>query len=363
MSSSFGKIFTISTWGESHGAGIGVTIDGCPAGVPLTVEDIQFYLDRRKPGQNTLTTARSEKDKVQILSGVFEGKTTGTPISLAIFNEDQRSGDYSEIQSWYRPGHADLTYDLKYGFRDYRGGGRSSARETAARVAAGSVARKILKSLFATEFLSWVSSVGQFEANIDFDSLTYDLIDASPIRCPDKDASSKMEATIASVKAEKDSIGGTVSLLIRNVPPCLGEPAFDRTEALLAQAMLSIPASKGFEIGSGFQSAKMRGSEHNDIPYFKNGTFHTRTNYAGGTLGGITNGENIYCKIAFKPTATIAKEQETVNKEGVSGTLAAKGRHDPCVAVRAPVIVESMAALVLVDLFLRNRARQNLFEI
>lgn len=363
MSSSFGKIFTISTWGESHGAGIGVTIDGCPAGVPLTVEDIQFYLDRRKPGQNTLTTARSEKDKVQILSGVFEGKTTGTPISLAIFNEDQRSGDYSEIQSWYRPGHADLTYDLKYGFRDYRGGGRSSARETAARVAAGSVARKILKSLFATEFLSWVSSVGQFKANIDFDSLTYDLIDASPIRCPDKDASSKMEATIASVKAEKDSIGGTVSLLIRNVPPCLGEPAFDRTEALLAQAMLSIPASKGFEIGSGFQSAKMRGSEHNDIPYFKNGTFHTRTNYAGGTLGGITNGENIYCKIAFKPTATIAKEQETVNKEGVSGTLAAKGRHDPCVAVRAPVIVESMAALVLVDLFLRNRARQNLFEI
>jgi chorismate synthase len=363
MSSNFGKIFTISTWGESHGAGIGVTIDGCPAGVPLTVEDIQFYLDRRKPGQNTLTTARSEKDKVQILSGVFEGKTTGTPISLAIFNEDQRSGDYSEIQSWYRPGHADLTYDLKYGFRDYRGGGRSSARETAARVAAGSVARKILKSLFATEFLSWVSSVGQFEANIDFDSLTYDLIDASPIRCPDKDASSKMEATIASVKAEKDSIGGTVSLLIRNVPPCLGEPAFDRTEALLAQAMLSIPASKGFEIGSGFQSAKMRGSEHNDIPYFKNGTFHTRTNYAGGTLGGITNGENIYCKIAFKPTATIAKEQETVNKEGVSGTLAAKGRHDPCVAVRAPVIVESMAALVLVDLFLRNRARQNLFEI
>lgn len=363
MSSNFGKIFTISTWGESHGAGIGVTIDGCPAGVPLTVEDIQFYLDRRKPGQNTLTTARSEKDKVQILSGVFEGKTTGTPISLAIFNEDQRSGDYSEIQSWYRPGHADLTYDLKYGFRDYRGGGRSSARETAARVAAGSVARKILKSLFATEFLSWVSSVGQFEANIDFDSLTYDLIDASPIRCPDKEASSKMEATIASVKAEKDSIGGTVSLLIRNVPPCLGEPAFDRTEALLAQAMLSIPASKGFEIGSGFQSAKMRGSEHNDIPYFENETFHTRTNYAGGTLGGITNGENIYCKIAFKPTATIAKEQETVNKEGISGTLAAKGRHDPCVAVRAPVIVESMAALVLVDLFLRNRARQNLFEI
>lgn len=363
MSSNFGKIFTISTWGESHGAGIGVTIDGCPAGVPLTVEDIQFYLDRRKPGQNTLTTARSEKDKVQILSGVFEGKTTGTPISLAIFNEDQRSGDYSEIQSWYRPGHADLTYDLKYGFRDYRGGGRSSARETAARVAAGSVARKILKSLFATEFLSWVSSVGQFETNIDFDSLTYDLIDASPIRCPDKEASSKMEETIASIKAEKDSIGGTVSLLIRNVPPCLGEPAFDRTEALLAQAMLSIPASKGFEIGSGFQSAKMRGSEHNDIPYFENGTFHTKTNYAGGTLGGITNGENIYCKIAFKPTATIAKEQETVNKEGVSGTLAAKGRHDPCVAVRAPVIVESMAALVLVDLFLRNRARQNLFEI
>ncbi len=361
MSSSFGKIFTISTWGESHGAGIGATIDGCPAGISLSPEDLQIYLDKRRPGQNSMTTPRKEGDKVQILSGVFEGKTTGTPISLAIFNEDQRSGDYSEMQTWYRPGHADLTYDLKYGFRDFRGGGRSSARETAARVAAGSIARKMLQDLANTEFLAWVSDVGNISSNISLDEVTLEAIEESPVRCPDKTASAKMEKEIADAKMNKDSVGGIVTLLIKNVPACLGEPAFDRTEALLAQAMLSIPATKGFEIGSGFSAAKMRGSEHNDIPVYQNGKFSTKTNFAGGTLGGITNGENILCRIAFKPTATIAKEQPTVNKLGESGVLAARGRHDPCVAVRAPVIVESMAALVLADLYLRNRARQNLF--
>lgn len=361
MSSNFGKIFTISSWGESHGAGIGAVVDGCPAGLVLSPEDIQFYLDRRRPGQNSMTTQRKEADKVQILSGVFEGKTTGTPISLAIFNEDQRSGDYSEMQTLYRPGHADLTYDLKYGFRDYRGGGRSSARETAARVAAGSIARKMLKEIANTEFLAWVSGVGKVSTEINPENITYDAIDASPVRCPDKNASAKMEEEIANAKSNKDSVGGIVTLLIKNVPTCLGEPAFDRTEALLAQAMLSIPASKGFEIGCGFKAAQMRGSEHNDNPYYKNGQFLMETNFAGGTLGGITTGENILCRIPFKPTATIAQEQRTVNRIGESGILAAKGRHDPCVAVRAPVIVESMAALVLADLFLRNRARQKLF--
>ncbi len=361
MASIFGKLFTISTWGESHGPALGAVIDGCPAGISLDVSDIQFYLDRRRPGQNALTTARNEADEVKILSGVFEGKTTGTPISLAIFNTDQRSGDYSEMATWYRPGHADLTYDLKYGFRDYRGGGRSSARETAARVAAGSVARKMLKELVGTEFLSWVSAVGNVSGEINPQSVTYEALDASPVRCPDKNLSAAMEKEIATAKSEKDSVGGIVSLYIKNVPTCLGEPIFDRVESLLAQAMLSLPACKGFEIGEGFKAATMRGSEHNDSIYAQNGKFFTKTNHAGGTLGGITNGDPIFCKMAFKPTATIALEQSTANRHFENGTLAAKGRHDPCVAVRAPVIAESMAALVLADLFLQDRARRNLF--
>ena len=358
MSSIFGKLFKVATWGESHGRGLGAVIDGCPAGLSLSESDIQFYLDRRRPGQNKFTTPRNEKDKVQILSGIFDGKTTGTPISLVIFNEDQHSGDYSEMQTLYRPGHADLTYDLKYGFRDFRGGGRSSARETAARVCAGSVARKILKEICQTEILAWVSGVGNIQGNIDASSVTYESIDASPVRCPDENLSKAFEEEIERVRKQQDSIGGIVTLLIKNVPHSLGEPVFERIEALLAYAMLSIPASKGFEIGSGFEAAKMQGSAHNDTLYFENEKFKTKTNNAGGTLGGISNGSDILCHIAFKPTATIAQEQNTVDKQGNPGILKARGRHDPCVAVRAPVIVESMAALVLMDLFLENKSRQ-----
>lgn len=359
MSSTFGKIFTVTTWGESHGLAVGAVLDGCPAGIPLCEADIQAFLDRRRPGQGKLTTARSEKDQVRILSGVFEGKTTGTPISFAVFNEDQRSGDYSEIAKWYRPGHADLCYDLKYGFRDYRGGGRSSARETIGRVCAGAVAQKFLAQVTGTEFLAWVDSVGTIECGgIDTNALTREKIEASPVRCPVEAFSEKMEQEILAAKKDGDSVGGTVKLLVRNVPAALGEPVFDRLDALLAQAMLSIPACKGFEIGSGFAGARMHGSEHNDVIFCEDGKFHTRTNNAGGCVGGISNGENILCRMAFKPTATISQSQNTASRDGENGELAAKGRHDPCVAVRAPVIVESMAALVLADLYLqqlRNR--------
>jgi chorismate synthase len=359
MSSTFGKIFTVTTWGESHGLAVGAVLDGCPAGIPLCEADIQAFLDRRRPGQGKLTTARSEKDQVRILSGVFEGKTTGTPISFAVFNEDQRSGDYSEIAKWYRPGHADLCYDLKYGFRDYRGGGRSSARETIGRVCAGTVAQKFLAQVAGTEFLAWVDSVGTIECgSFDTNTLTREKIEASPVRCPVEAFSEKMEQEILAAKKDGDSVGGTVKLLVRNVPAALGEPVFDRLDALLAQAMLSIPACKGFEIGSGFAGARMHGSEHNDVIFCEGGKFHTRTNNAGGCVGGISNGENILCRMAFKPTATISQSQNTASRDGENGELAAKGRHDPCVAVRAPVIVESMAALVLADLYLqqlRNR--------
>lgn len=363
MSSTFGKIFSVTTWGESHGSAVGCVLDGCPAGMPLCESDVQAELDRRRPGQGPLTTARSENDCVKILSGVFEGKTTGTPISFAVFNEDHRSGDYAEIQKWYRPGHADLCYDLKYGFRDYRGGGRSSARETIGRVAAGAVAKKMLNLLENTQILSWVNSVGNVECcKQNFDTLTLNDIESSPVRCPDKIASAKMEQAILDARAAGDSIGGTVCLLVKNVPVALGEPVFDKLDAMLAQAMLSIPACKGFEIGSGFACAKMRGSEHNDELYFENNAYCTRSNNAGGSLGGISYGAPIYCKMAFKPTATISMQQNTASRTGENGILKARGRHDPCVAVRAPVIVESMAALVLADLYLQQK-RNDLFKV
>jgi chorismate synthase len=356
MSSTFGKIFSVTTWGESHGPAVGAVLDGCPAGLPINEEMIQAELNRRRPGQGKLTTPRNEKDTVKILSGVFEGKTTGTPISFVVFNEDQHSKDYADIAKWYRPGHADLCYDLKYGFRDYRGGGRSSARETIGRVAAGAVAKAFLKTVAGTEFLSWVSSVGTVDGAMpDLNTLTLDQIEASPVRCPDADASAKMEQAILEAKSNGDSVGGTVALLVKNVPAALGEPVFDRLDALLAQAMLSIPACKGFEIGSGFAAARMHGSEHNDEIYVDGNTYHTRTNNAGGSLGGISNGEPIYCRMAFKPTATISQLQKTAGRGYENGELAAKGRHDPCVAVRAPVIVESMAALVLTDLYLQQK--------
>ena len=356
MASTFGKIFSVTTWGESHGPAVGSVLDGCPAGLTISEDEIQAELNRRRPGQVKMTTARDEKDKVKILSGVFEGKTTGTPISFAVFNEDQRSNDYAEIAKWYRPGHADLCYDLKYGFRDYRGGGRSSARETIGRVAAGAVAKKLLKQVNGTEIIAWVNSIGEVDCGaLDLDALTLEQIEASPVRCPDAEASKKMEQAVLDARANGDSIGGTVCLLVKNPPIALGEPVFDRLDALLAQAMLSIPACKGFEIGSGFASARMNGSKHNDELYFDGHAYHTRTNNAGGSLGGISNGEPIYCRMAFKPTATISQEQKTAGRGGENGTLAARGRHDPCVAVRAPVIVESMAALVLADLFLQQK--------
>ena len=355
MASTFGKLFSVTTWGESHGPAVGAVLDGCPAGLPLCEEDIQKFLDRRRPGQGKMTTARDEKDKVKILSGVFEGKTTGTPISFVVFNEDQHSKDYADIEKWYRPGHADLCYDLKYGFRDYRGGGRSSARETIGRVCAGAVAQKFLKQVAGTEFIAWVDSIGKVDApEIDAEKVSREQIEASPVRCPDAGASAKMEAEVLAAKTAGDSVGGTVRLVVRNVPAALGEPVFDRLDALLAQAMLSIPACKGFEVGMGFAASRLHGSEHNDEIYFENGKYRTRTNNAGGIVGGISNGENILCRMAFKPTATISQPQKTAGRGGENGELAAKGRHDPCVAVRAPVIVESMAALVLADLYLQQ---------
>jgi chorismate synthase len=313
MSSIFGKLFTVSTWGESHGKAIGAVVDGCPSGLEINEEYIQTFLDRRRPGQNQLTTQRKESDAVKILSGIFEGKTTGTPISLMIENEDHHSADYEDIKDWYRPGHADEVYDSKYGFRDYRGGGRSSARETAARVAAGSIARKFLKEKCSTEFTAWLSYP------------------------------TEIESAIETARKNGDSIGGIVSLQIKNPPKNLGEPVFDRTEALLAMAMMSIPATKGFEIGEGFNAAKFSGSEHNKLG----------ENHAGGVYGGITSGEDIFCRIAFKPTPSISQTQKAKNKNGEIGEISIKGRHDPCVALRAPVIVESMAALVLMDLWLQ----------
>lgn len=361
MSSIFGKLFSVSTWGESHGKAVGAVVDGCPAGLPLSEADIQRAMDRRRPGQNALVTPRKEADTVHILSGVFDGKTTGTPISLLVQNENQHSGDYSEMENLYRPGHADLTYDLKYGFRDFRGGGRASARETLARVAAGAIACKILKLACGTEILSWVESVGNVSAEIDAEKVTLEAIEASPVRCPDVLASERMAQVVRDAMASKDSVGAVLALDIRKPPIAVGEPVFDKLQALLGAALLSIPAVKGFEIGEGFRAAQMRGSEHNDEIFFDGKGFRTRSNHAGGTLGGISNGETIHCRLAFKPTATIAQEQKTAGRDRTNGTLAARGRHDPCVALRAPVIVESMAAIALVNLFLEQRARSGLF--
>ncbi|MCK9181742.1 MAG: chorismate synthase [Fibrobacteraceae bacterium] len=361
MSSIFGKLFSVATFGESHGVAVGAVIDGCPAGLPIRAEEIQDALDRRRPGQNALVTPRKELDRILILSGVFEGKTTGTPIALMAMNENQHSGDYSEMMNWYRPGHADLTYDLKYGFRDYRGGGRASARETLARVSAGVIAGKILKLACGTDILSWVESIGHESASIDASKVTLEMIEASPVRCPDPVASVKMAEVVKTAIADNDSVGAVLALDIRRPPVGVGEPVFDKLQAVLGSALLSIPACKGFEIGRGFEAAKMRGSAHNDIIRFESGEYHTVTNNAGGSLGGITDGETIHCRLAFKPTATIAKEQKTAGKDHENGTLSARGRHDPCVALRAPVIVESMAALALVNLFLEQRARANLF--
>ncbi len=358
MSSSLGTLFRVSTFGESHGIGVGAVVDGCPAGLELSEADIQPQLDRRRPGQSDLTTPREEADQVTILSGVENGLTLGTPIGLLVHNRDQRPGDYGEMIQVPRPSHADFTYQAKYGTRASSGGGRSSARETIGRVAAGAIAEKILRQQWGVEIVAWVDSVGAV-ASSGIDPLTINRaqVDARLSRCPDTAAADRMEALVREVLAAKDSIGGVVRCVCRNLPAGWGEPVFDKLEAKLAQAMLSLPATKGFEIGSGFAGTCLRGSQHNDPFVMKGNRLGTVTNNAGGTLGGISSGEPVLFRVAFKPVATIGQAQQTVDFDGRSVTLEAKGRHDPCVVPRAVPIVESMAALVLLDLAMRQKMR------
>ena len=359
MSSVLGTLFKISSFGESHGKAVGVVIDGCPPGLALTEADIQPQLDRRRPGQSALTTGRKEGDEVKILSGTEQGRTLGTPIALLVNNADQRPGDYGAMAALFRPSHADFTYQMKYGIRAASGGGRASARETIASVAAGAVAAKILRERYGVDIVAWVSAVGDIDCPpVDMATISQAEVDANAVRCPDATTAMAMAALIGAVKAEKDSVGGIVSCVVRGVPAGWGEPVYDKLEARLAQAMLAIPATKGFEIGSGFAGSRMRGSGHNDPFIIKDGRIGTATNFSGGVQGGISNGEIIYFRVAFKPTATIGREQRTVDGAGNPELLAAKGRHDPCVVPRATPIIEALAALVLVDLALRQEARQ-----
>lgn len=354
MGNSFGTLFKITTFGESHGPAIGVIIDGCPAGLEIDEGFIQHELSRRKPGQSRITTQRKEDDACKILSGVFEGKSTGTPIAIVIENTDQRSKDYSHIAETYRPSHADYTYDVKYGIRDYRGGGRSSARETAARVAAGAVAKLFLKEQ-GLSIHAYVSQVGGIQAP-HYKDLDLSKTEDNIVRCPDPETAEKMISHIDQVRLNRDTIGGIITCIIRNTPVGLGEPVFDKLHAELGKAMLGINAVKGFEYGSGFEGVKLLGSQHNDSFYNDGGRIRTRTNFSGGIQGGISNGEDIYFNVAFKPVATIMQDQSTVDKHGSDAIVSGKGRHDPCVVPRAVPIVEAMAALVMADFFLRNKA-------
>ena len=349
MSNTFGKIFTLTTFGESHGEAIGGIIDGCPAGIALDLNVIQHELDRRKPGQSKIVTQRKEPDEVQFLSGIFEGKTTGTSIGFIIKNVQQRSNDYSHIKDSYRPSHADFTYEKKYGTRDYRGGGRASARETANWVVGGAVAKQVFPEINIDAF---TSSVGSIFMKKPYQEVDFEAIESNVVRCPDKSTAEKMIAYINEIKKQGDTVGGTVTCVIQNVPVGLGEPIFEKLHAQLGKAMLSINAVKGFEYGSGFCGAKMKGSEHNDI---LNEDGSTKTNLSGGIQGGITNGMDIYFRVAFKPVATIMQVQQTVNTEGDTVEIQGKGRHDPCVVPRAVPIVEAMAAMVLADFMLLNR--------
>jgi len=346
---SFGKIFSLTTYGESHGVALGGVIDGCPAGVAIDVAAIQEDLNRRRPGQSAIVTQRKEPDSVAIHSGVFEGKSTGTPIGFTIVNTNQKSKDYSHIKDSYRPSHADYVYDQKYGIRDYRGGGRSSARETAARVVAGSIAKQLIAPVSIRAF---VSAVGGLTLENPQNTSDFSTVESNPVRCPDPAMAAQMESYIKQVRKEGDTVGGVVTCVIKDVPIGLGEPVFDKLHAALGQAMLSINAVKGFEYGSGFAGAKRKGSAHNDL-YNEDGT--TKTNYSGGVQGGISNGMDIYFNVAFKPVATIMQHQETIDKKGDKVVMEGKGRHDPCVVPRAVPIVEAMAALVLADFSLRNK--------
>ena len=354
MGNSFGHLFRITTFGESHGGGVGVIIDGCPPRLEISEAEIQVDLDRRRPGQSKITTPRKESDTCEILSGVFEGKTLGTPIAILVRNQDARSKDYDEMAVKYRPSHADATYDAKYGIRNWKGGGRSSARETIGRVAAGVIAKKILYQVAGVEIIGYVKRIQNLEGMVDPNTVTLEQVESNIVRCPDADCAERMIDLIDQIRRNKDSIGGVVECVARNVPMGLGEPVFDKLEAELAKAVMSLPASKGFEIGSGFEGTLLTGSEHNDEFYLdETGKLRTRTNRSGGVQGGISNGENIIIRAAFKPTATIGKEQNTVSNAGEETTLAAKGRHDPCVLPRAVPMVEAMVAIVLCDHLLR----------
>ncbi|MGK7931551.1 MAG: chorismate synthase [Microcystaceae cyanobacterium] len=360
MGNTFGHLFRITTFGESHGGGVGVIIDGCPPRLDITPEEIQTELDRRKPGQSKITTPRNEPDRCEILSGVFEGQTTGTPIMILVKNKDARSQDYSEMSEKYRPSHADATYDAKYGIRNWQGGGRSSARETIGRVAAGAIAKKVLKKVANVDIIGYVKRIKDLEAVINPNTVTLDQVEANIVRCPDLDCAERMIDLIDQIRKEKDSLGGVVECVARNVPKGLGMPVFDKLEADLAQGIMSLPATKGFEIGSGFAGTTLTGIEHNDEFYTnEKGEMRTLTNRSGGIQGGISNGENIILRAAFKPTATIGKQQKTVNKSGEETVLAAKGRHDPCVVPRAVPMVEAMVSLVLCDHLLRHHGQCN----
>ena len=345
----FGKIFKLTTFGESHGKAIGGIIDGCPAGVSVDFDKIQYEMDRRKPGQSKIVTQRKEPDTVEFLSGIFEGMTTGTPIGFMIHNNNQKSKDYEHIKNSYRPSHADFVYDKKYGFRDYRGGGRSSARETAARVVAGSIAKQFMSGV---QFNAFVSGVGELKLKNPHLVNDFSSVESNPVRCPDPKMAKDMEELIKQIRKEGDTVGGTITCVIKNVPIGLGEPVFDKLHAELGKAMLSINAVKGFEYGSGFEGASWRGSKHNDL-FNTDGT--TKTNYSGGIQGGISNGMDVYFNVAFKPVATIMQDQETIDRSGNETTMQGKGRHDPCVVPRAVPIVEAMASLVLADNFLIAR--------
>lgn len=357
MGNTFGHLFRITTWGESHGGGVGVVVDGCPPQLALTEADIQPDLDRRRPGQSKIVTPRKESDEVKILSGTFEGRTLGTPISLMVKNEDQRSEAYNEMATKFRPSHADYTYQAKFGIRAWPGGGRTSARETIGRVAAGAIAKKILREQFGVEILAWVQAVKNITAAIDAEKVTFEQVESNIVRCPDAATAEKMIALIEQARNDGNTVGGVIECVARKVPVGWGEPVFDRLEADLAKAMLSLPATKGFEIGSGFAGTQLTGLEHNDPIRNVGGAVHTTSNRSGGVQGGISNGETIFFRTAFKPVATVMHEQDTVDTQLQNTTLKGRGRHDPCVLPRAVVMVEAMTALVLVDHALRQRAQ------
>ena len=361
MGNTFGTLFRISTWGESHGGGIGVVIDGCPPRLPLSTEDIQFELDRRRPGQSDITTPRKESDTATIVSGVYGGLTLGTPIGIYVPNGDQRPSAYSEMKDKFRPSHADFTYQTKFGIRNHEGGGRSSARETIGRVAAGAIAKKVLKLAGGIDVRAYITRVHDIETTIS-EFPTLEQVEANPVRCPDPEAAEKMADRIREVRSAGDSVGGLIECRVRNLPVGLGVPVFDRLEADLAKAMLSLPATKGFEVGSGFEGTTLKGSEHNDVFVNKDGKVGTATNRSGGVQGGISNGEELIFRVAFKPTATLIQKQDTVDKDGNETELMGRGRHDPCVVPRAVPIVESMAALVIVDHWMRHQAQCTSFD-